>query len=220
MCRAYARAIVADMGDFLITPIGKAPVSLQHLLYSQIRGATRGLQSEDLVYKLVLGVEDMLQVMGPSQENEHLELISRQVGLRGTDLRFVVRQDGASERDVLIPYPAFRWFWKTALAFKWSSEQHINVLEMTAVLAELRRRARKGSDLFHRYIHIIDSMVCYWALTKGRSSSHRLNRVLRRVMAVEVASGLKPLVAWTLSKWNFADVASRKFEVKSLRPHA
>eukprot|EP00435_Cladocopium_sp_Y103_P024511 s1749_g6.t1 len=167
MCRAYARAVVADMQDFMLTPMGRAPVDLPHLLYSQIMGATRGIQSEDLVYKLIQGVTQMLSLMSEGNELAHLEHISRQVGLRGTDLRFVIPRDGTSERDVLIPYPAFRWYWKTALAFKWSSQQHINVLEMTAALAELRRRARKPSHLFHRYIHIVDSMVCYWALTKA-----------------------------------------------------
>eukprot|EP00438_Fugacium_kawagutii_P025365 Skav236527 [mRNA] locus=scaffold78:1035541:1036065:- [translate_table: standard] len=108
MCRAYARAIVADMEDFLITPIGRAPVSLQHLLSSQIRGATRGLQSEDLVHKLVMAVGSMLGNMSEGKEIEHLGEVSRQVGLRGTDLRFIVRHDGVTERDVLVPYPAFR----------------------------------------------------------------------------------------------------------------
>ena len=119
------------------------------------------------------------------------------------------------EREVFVPYPAFRWFWKTVLAYRWGSAQHINVLEMTAILAELRRRARSPKDFNKRYLHIIDSMVCYWASTKGRSSSVRLNRVLRRIMSVEIASGIRPLMTWTLSKWNYSDLASRKYEPKA-----
>ena len=101
------------------------------------------------------------------------------------------------------------------MAYKWGVAQHINVLEMTAILAELRRRARTKAEFCQRYINVIDSMVCYHALSKGRTGSTRLNRVLRRIIAVEAATSLRPLVVWTLSKWNFSDGASRKYEVKT-----
>lgn len=80
MCRAYARAIVADMRDFLITPIGRAPVDLQHLLYSQIMGSTRGLQSEDLVHGMVIGVEKMVSHMWEGNERARLERFADKLG--------------------------------------------------------------------------------------------------------------------------------------------
>lgn len=88
---------------------------------------------------------------------------------------------------------------------------------MTAILAELRRRSRSTKHFHTRYINVIDSMVAYWATTKGRSSSVRMNRTLRRMMAVELAANLRHLLVWTLSKWNFSDQASRKFEASKGR---
>ena len=84
------------------------------------------------------------------------------------------------------------------LAYRWTSPQHIKVLEMTAILAELRRRSRSTKHFHTRYINVIDSMVAYWATTKGRSSSVRMNRTLRRMMAVELAANLRHLLVWTL----------------------
>ena len=50
LCVAYADAIIADLRALMIPPLGTAQFDLPHLLYNQIMGAARGLQSEDLVY--------------------------------------------------------------------------------------------------------------------------------------------------------------------------
>lgn len=135
----------------------------------------------------------------------------RQVGLRGTDVRISV-PDSAADREQALPYPAFRWLWRTVLAYRWEHPQHINILEVTAVLTEFRRRLRSRENLRQRFFNIVDSLVTFYALTKGRSGSRRLNRPLRRVMALNVASKSFMVSMWTLSKWNFADGASRRFE--------
>ena len=88
----------------------------------------------------------------------------------------------------------------------------LNILELTAFLTELRRRARSPEEPGHRFFCIVDSLVNFYILGKGRSSSKRLNRVCRRVTAVTLASGVIPMTLWTISKWNFSDGASRKFE--------
>ena len=217
MCLAYASAVVADLKDLMVTPIGTAVVDMKHLLYNQIMGSTRGLQSEDLVYKLVIEVEKWVLQMDEGQEHQHLRDLARHVGLKGTDIRLTLPKGMENSREIQVPYPAFRWFWKTVLAYRWTSTQHINVLEMTAILAELRRRSRSVKEFHTRYVNIVDSMVAYWAATKGRSSSVRLNRTLRRMMSVELAANIRPLLVWTLSKWNFSDRASRKFEASSSR---
>ncbi|CAE7227476.1 unnamed protein product [Symbiodinium sp. CCMP2592] len=105
------------------------------------------------------------------------------------------------------PYPAFRWHWKDVLSYKWKQPQHINVLELTAFLAELRRRTRDLTQHNHRFFCIVDSLVTFYVLGKGRSSSKRLNRICRRVTALTLASGVLPISLWTISKWNFSDGA-------------
>ena len=93
------------------------------------------------------------------------------------------------------------------LSYKWKQPyaQHINVLELTAVLSELRRRSRDQSQHNHRFFCIVDSLVTFYVFGKGRSSSKRLNRICRRVTALTLASGLIPVSLWTISKWNFSD---------------
>eukprot|EP00438_Fugacium_kawagutii_P018783 Skav201312 [mRNA] locus=scaffold1490:109079:114118:- [translate_table: standard] len=142
MCRRYGDAIAADLLSLTVSPVGTARMDLNHMLYTQILGAARGLQSEDLVYKLIQQIVDILGGMEHGQEEKHLAFLARQVGLKGTDVRLVIPREMADEREVMVPYPAFRWFWRTMMSWKWTTPQHINVLEMTSILAELRRRSR------------------------------------------------------------------------------
>ena len=67
-CRAYARAIVADLKDYLIPPMGTAVCDLNHMLYCQMLGATKGLQNEDLVYRIIQSMVGMLEFMNQGQE--------------------------------------------------------------------------------------------------------------------------------------------------------
>ena len=59
--------------------------------------------------------------------------------------------------------------------------EHINVLEMRAVLTALRWRFSKKGWLCTRFIHLVDLQVCLHALARGRSSSRKLRRTLLRI---------------------------------------
>ena len=152
-----------------------------------------------------------LKTMEAGKEKEHLVWLLRHAYHTGCDVRLTDRGD-----DILGhrpgPYPAFRWHWKDVLSYRWRESQHINVLEMTAFLTELRRRARDKDELGKRFFCVLDSLVSFYVLGKGRSSSKRLNRVSRRIASLSLASGLIPMCLWTISKWNFSDGASRKYE--------
>ena len=109
-------------------------------------------------------------------------------------------------------YPAFRRLRRDVLSYKWSQEQRINISEVTAFLVELRRRTRtplsmeSGSST--SWIPLLPSN---YVLSKGRSSSGRLNRLCRRVTVLDIAAAVIPISFWTISKWNFSDGASRKY---------
>ena len=60
-----------------------------------------------------------------------------------------------------------------------------------------------------RFLHVLDSRVVSCVLAKGRSSSSKLNRVLRRVSALMLASDVYVFPLWTVSGWNFADFGTR-----------
>lgn len=213
-CVTYAAALAAELRDITPAPVGSSPVSLESIIYAQVRGATRGLQNEELVAKVTSRVAALSKEMIEGKEEEHLHQMMRRVGLRGTDVRIGLK-DTDIDREVNTPYPAFRWLWKTVLAYKWSSEQHINILEVTAVLVEFRRRLRDEHAIKTRFLNVVDSLVTYYAVSKGRSGSVRMNRCLRRMMALNIASKSVVVNLWTLSKWNWADVASRKYAPKT-----
>ena len=219
-CVAYAAALKQALHQRLPPPVGGLEPDFGNLIYSQVRGATRGLQNEDFVLKVVKGVKDILNTMGKGEEREHLKQMMRYVGLRGTDVRLTVKHEEIERKETVIPYPAMRWLWRTVMAYRWSEKQHINILEATAVLVEFRRRVRNPNGLGIRFFNVIDSVVIYYAMAKGRSSSKKLNRTLRRVMALALFSRSTPVNLWTLSKWNFADKPSRQFEGTSSKTNA
>ena len=99
--------------------------------------------------------------------------------------------------------------WRTVIQYRWKHSDHINVLEVRAWLAYVRRAARRGRKQGKRWAHILDSMVALHVLAKGRSSSRHLNAVVRRGNAVLLATGLMPFYLWTASARNPADKPSR-----------
>lgn len=84
----------------------------------------------------------MVVKMAPGNEKEDLRWLVRHVSTRGCDIKIWSSKEDGSE-SFLTPYPGFMWLWKTLLSYKWHCEQHINVLEVSAFLVELRRRTSK-----------------------------------------------------------------------------
>ena len=158
--------------------------------------------------RLVNRIMEVEEQMQQGNEKEHIEWLFRQAHYRGTDIRLLTL-DGNKE---MVPYPALNWYWKECLSFKWAQESHINVLEAQALLTHLRRvvkgPAEKGQGI--RLIVVVDSQVIFYAVSKGRSPSTRLNRILRRLMALTIAADVYVYPLWTISAWNYADVPSRR----------
>ena len=135
----------------------------------------------------------------------------RRAEFRGSDVRLdlnVAYRPDAMVRTTIDPR---RWVWKVAQAWKWQRREHINLLELRCILRTLEWRAR--SSTFHscRFLHLSDSQICLSVLAKGRSSSRKINRILRRICALCLALNLYPLWAWIMSKLNPADAPSRKY---------
>eukprot|EP00438_Fugacium_kawagutii_P035720 Skav230250 [mRNA] locus=scaffold1520:20627:24494:+ [translate_table: standard] len=90
--------------------------------------------------------------------------------------------------------PARLWRWQIVSGWKWSHPgDHINTLELRAVLSSLRYRIEHRRQLGCRMIHLVDSLVCLHALARGRSSSRRLRRTLVRVNALILAGNVQPV---------------------------
>ena len=104
-----------------------------------------------------------------------------------------------------------KWTWYSLLAAPFVDDEHINLLEVRAAHLMLRWRTRTPARIGTRFFHLLDSQVALAVLCKGRSSSWKMNRVLRRVGALTVAAGFLPAWGYTMSLWNPADKGSRRF---------
>ena len=211
MCKVYAQAVVTQLKRQKPSPVGDMPFDHQSAIVMALKSSTRGFQSAEMASRAAAQVFDVLKTMSQGMEAEHLRNLLRHVCLRGSDIKIMCSSEDGSQ-SMMAPYPAFAWEWKTKLAFRWKQHQHINVLEISAFLVEFRRRTREASSLRTRFFNVTDSQVMFHCLTKGRSSSPRLNRLLRRTNALILISECQPLHLWTISKWNFADKPSRRFE--------
>jgi len=175
------------------------------LLTRQLLQSTQRLKNREIAYKVAQAVTLLEVGMKPGSERDRLKEMVRQTSIRGSDIRLHLKED-ANE----IPYPAYRWHWKEVLSYSWNSERHINEGEVSAFNIMLRRRAKEAKHHEMRYLAIVDSMVSRGAIGKGRSPSKPINKLLKQTAAIALASDQYPLLTWTISQWNFADLASRR----------
>jgi hypothetical protein len=162
---------------------------LQRPLMTQNRGQSTNSCEEMLVKKL-------------------LSLIS----IKGEDLML----QASSEEPVKFhrlraSVPAKLWRWRTVAGWRWrGTREHINGLEMRAVLTALKWRLEKQKKLHTKFVHLVDSLVCLHALSRGRSSSKKLKRTLLRANALLLATKSHVVWAYVHTKQNPADAPSRR----------
>ncbi len=100
--------------------------------------------------------------------------------------------------------------WKHVVSSRFRYGNDIDKLEAAACLTAVRR-AVNGDRIATRFLMFGDNSPVVAALNKGRCSSFRLLVSIRRIAAVCLASGTRPLVIWVPSKDNPADEPSRAF---------
>lgn len=106
--------------------------------------------------------------------------------------------------------PSRLWRWRVVAGWRWSlSKEHINSLELRAILTALKWRIEHQHHFNVRLIHLTDSLVCLHCLTRGRSSSRRLRRTMSRINALLLASNAQPLWGYVHTDQNPADKPSR-----------
>ena len=101
------------------------------------------------------------------------------------------------------------WTWSIVNGYKFQHKAHINALEMQAALNSIKWRARKAANLGKRFLHLIDSQVCAAILTKGRTSSLRIRKSIRKVNALILACNFHPSFGYVNTEDNPADIPSR-----------
>ncbi len=83
------------------------------------------------------------------------------------------------------------------------------MLEMRAVYTSIRWVLSRPAMFAKSVLLFTDSAVTYFALSKGRSSSYQLLRVVRRIAACMLGGGLSFTLSWVPTALNPADYASR-----------
>ena len=106
-----------------------------------------------------------------------------------------------------------RWRWRVCQEYAWKMEKrHINELELESSFLYLLRRSREESRLGSRCLLLSDSQVVCGVLAKGRSSSRKLNLVVRRLGGLLLGTHGYLVTAWTKTAENPADMPSRRWK--------
>lgn len=100
--------------------------------------------------------------------------------------------------------------WSTIISSAWRKAEHINSLELRAVLLALHWLTSYPSSHSSRVYLLVDSTVALYALWKGRTSSAPLLVILRKISALLLASHISLLTGWLPSAVNPADEPSRR----------
>lgn len=152
------------------------------------------------------------KLVGHSNELKVVSKLLTLVSMKGEDLLLQASsEDQVKYHRLRASVPANLWRWKTITGWKWKDgSEHINVLEMRAVLTSLRWRIEKQKITKSKFVHMLDSLVCLHSLSRGRSSSRKLKRSLLRINALLLASHCHPVWTYVHTKDNPADAPSRR----------
>ena len=90
--------------------------------------------------------------------------------------------------------PGKLWKWKIIAGWKWrGNPEHINSLELRAVLTSLKWRIQHQKQLNCRFLHLVDSLVVLHSLSRGRSSSRKLRSSMSKINALLLCSSSQVL---------------------------
>ena len=189
----------------------------------QLLGLMEPISVQELVDRLTPGKAGTLQAILQrpplrrlgGEPKPSVALASRMAGLvsvKGEDLMI------QSASEPLLRHQRFRhtvpskaWKWKEVCGWQWHGEpEHINQLEMRAVMTSVKYWISKQRRFNCRVLHLVDSMVVLHALTRGRSSSRKLRRTIMRIQAYLLAANIHVVWAYVHTSQNPADRPSRR----------
>ena len=101
------------------------------------------------------------------------------------------------------------WNWRPVFNLRWKHEDHINPLELRAILLSIVHHVRRRSAVDARIFHVTDSYVSMSVIGKGRSGSRKLHHVLQQLNAHLMAFNLYLIIGHVESTENPTDHASR-----------
>ena len=138
--------------------------------------------------------------------------LSRHVNHTGSDVSLALGVPFSAKGQAHASAQADWWGWKVLFRTKWKLKSHINALEMKMILQSVQWRSRFSSSINSRWVHLADSMVSNYILSKGRTSSVLLQPIVRVHNAYLLALNAVQLHAHVESAENPTDAASREEE--------
>ena len=146
---------------------------------------------------------------GLTLEEELVFQIFRGMSHRGSEVRVatgeILRPLQWPRRPVNVEY----WRWRNVIKIHWKWKAHINELEARGALAALKWRTRSRAGLGQRWLHLVDSFIVIAVMSRKRSTSKILNRVIKKFAILELASFTQCVFAFTRSHENPSDAPSR-----------
>jgi hypothetical protein len=108
------------------------------------------------------------------------------------------------------PYQALEQVrWSTIVSTQWKFAEHINALELRALLITLQWIVSLPRTCSTRLFALLDSAVAFYAIRKGRSSSPGLLPLIRKINVLLLAGHITLLPIWVPSAANPTDAPSR-----------
>ena len=156
------------------------------------------------------------QNMASANDAQLIRKLGSLMSTRGTDVLLQSSTEPCQSYDRLrTSIPASLWRWRTACSWAWKRPQegareHINRLELRAVLTAIKWRILKAKNRRKRFLHLVDSLVSLHVVNKGRSSSRKLRVVMKKIIAWLVLSANSCVVGYVDTSQNPADAPSRR----------
>ena len=144
-------------------------------------------------------------------ENHLVQKLGCLVSVKGEDILLTTPSSQMTKFHRLrTSVPSKLWRWKVVSGWTWRGQpEHINSLELRAVLTTLKWRIAHKLQVGCRFLHLVDSLVVLHALSRGRSSSRKLRSSLSRVNALLLCSSTHALWGYVHTDLNPADKPSR-----------
>ena len=106
------------------------------------------------------------------------------------------------------------WRWRQLFHVRWDRQEHINPLEVRAIFLSVLWRARNLCLANRRIFNVTDSYVGLSILAKGRTSSQKLQPIVRKISAMLLAAQAVMILGHVDSSDNPTDEGSRLHSTK------
>ena len=198
--------VVAWLVNQLLSQLGIAlQLSPQAIVDRCAPGATESVQ--DRLIRLPLRKQETVG----GGEHELAFKLGNLISLKGEDILLTTPTTQLVKFHRLrASVPAKLWKWRIVSGWKWTGgHEHINSLELRAILNALRWRLERQGHHGCRMLHLTDSLVCLHALTRGRTSSRKLRSSMARISALLLCTNSQCLWGYVRTDSNPADKPSR-----------